>query len=803
MTTLLIYGDYPNILITSQSFILPTISASTLFATNVNTELVGDIQNFTLQMTSPGLIQNLNYTFQSDSLMGGNGNDELYGDTENFSIFLKADDNPPIGSHGAVTLMNSTFKFGNDSLSGGNGDDILAGDTKNFSITLISGNNVIGTGVAGGTISDVRMTSDTFIFGNDSLDGGNGNDSLYGDVINYTNLLMGGSNGSFGATVNSIMTLSPVIFGDDTLQGGNGNDALYGDAGTVNITLQGGSNNSSTAIGSVTKSGVGTVFTTTANSSNTVFGSDSLDGGNGNDYLVGDVGSLTLNVLGGDNNSANTGGAASNVSNSSFYFGQDNLTGGNGDDTLIGDADNLLLHLKGGDDGSVLRAGVVFANSTQYIFGSDMLSGGNGDDALYGDVRAWTLDFHGGDNLTGIYNLPPSSSAQQQAGMALSAPGSDIIFGRDTLDGGAGNDTIVGDIGTYTFKMTAGDNIQNDGFESSVAQRGGGAAPSPITGVQPAAIIFGDDTITGGTGDDTLYGDVISLNFDLHGGSNAPGFNTGDMGGGAMINSQQIIFGTKISPTSGVAGDIIDGGSGNDTIFGEGNLLSVHAQGGTATGTTAGSYVDVRAGFYPFNVPGTGSFEFGNDSIMGGDGDDVIYGDWKTINIDLEDGTATGPGTLKVSADMNTTIMMGHDIINGGNGNDFLVGDVLNLNLIKNGVQAELTPSLVKVIWGNDTMTGGAGADTFEFTLIPHSNNTLQTQGEDTITDFKVSEGDKLQFSNVPDFATLNGHVSFDTTQNVGGGAANDTIVTFDGGGKITLHDVQITAFSAQNAILV
>jgi Ca2+-binding RTX toxin-like protein len=100
-------------------------------------------------------------------------------------------------------------------------------------------------------------------------------------------------------------------------------------------------------------------------------------------------------------------------------------------------------------------------------------------------------------------------------------------------------------------------------------------------------------------------------------------------------------------------------------------------------------------------------------------------------------------------------------------------------------------------------MTGGAGADTFEFTLIPHSNNTLQTQGEDTITDFKVSEGDKLQFSNVPDFATLNGHVSFDTTQNVGGGAANDTIVTFDGGGKITLHDVQITAFSAQNAILV
>lgn len=778
-----------------------------------STLIFGDMQDFTIQLinldnappiyTTTNIIQNLNYTFQNNSLTGGNGNDELYGDTENFSIYLKAGDNPPLVSHGSVILLNSNFTFGNDTLSGGNGDDILAGDTKNFSITLISGNNVIGTGVAGGTISDVRMTSDTFIFGNDSLDGGNGNDSLYGDVINYTNLLMGGSNSDLGATVNSIMTLSPVTFGNDSLQGGNGNDVLYGDVGTINITLQGGSDNSTGAVGSVTKSGVGTIFTTVANSSNTIFGNDSLDGGNGNDYLVGDVGSLSLNVLGGNNNSATTGGAASNVSNSSFYFGQDNIIGGNGDDTIIGDADNLLLHLKGGDDGSVLRAGVVFANGTQYIFGSDTLSGGNGDDTMYGDVHAWELDFHGGDNLTGIFHLAPNSTLEQQAGMALSAPGSDIIFAKDTLDGGAGNDTLIGDIGTFEFNMTAGNNLQTDGFESSAAQRGGGAVASPITGIQPAAVIFGNDTITGGSGDDTIYGDVINLSFDLHGGSNVSGYNTGDMGGGAMINSQQFIFGLKTSPTSGVVGDIIDGGSGNDTIFGEGDLLSVFAQGGTASGITASSYVDVRAGFYPFNVPGTGSFEFGNDNITGGDGNDIVYGDWKSISIDLEDGTANGPGILKVSADMNTTLIMGNDVINGGSGNDFLVGDVLNLNFIKNGVQAELTPSFVPVIWGNDTMTGGSGADTFEFTLVPHSNNTLQTQGEDIITDFKVNEGDKLQFTNVADFATLNAHVTFDTTQNIGGGAALDTIVTFDGGGKITLHDVHITSFSAQNAIIV
>jgi Ca2+-binding RTX toxin-like protein len=55
----------------------------------------------------------------------------------------------------------------------------------------------------------------------------------------------------------------------------------------------------------------------------------------------------------------------------------------------------------------------------------------------------------------------------------------------------------------------------------------------------------------------------------------------------------------------------------------------------------------------------------------------------------------------------------GNDVIVGGSGDDLLVGGA-----------------------GNDNLTGGAGADIFRF--IKFEN------GSDTITDFNLSEGDKI-----------------------------------------------------------
>jgi VCBS repeat-containing protein len=79
----------------------------------------------------------------------------------------------------------------------------------------------------------------------------------------------------------------------------------------------------------------------------------------------------------------------------------------------------------------------------------------------------------------------------------------------------------------------------------------------------------------------------------------------------------------------------------------------------------------------------------GNDTLNGGDGNDLLHGG------------------------------AGNDALNGGNGNDILVGGK-----------------------GNDALAGGAGADVFAWKL--GDGGTAGAPAVDTITDFKVSEGDRL-----------------------------------------------------------
>lgn len=51
---------------------------------------------------------------------------------------------------------------------------------------------------------------------------------------------------------------------------------------------------------------------------------------------------------------------------------------------------------------------------------------------------------------------------------------------------------------------------------------------------------------------------------------------------------------------------------------------------------------------------------------------------------------------------------------------------------------------------GADTLTGGTGADTFKVHSWASSNVTY---GIDTVTDFNIAEGDKLDFSNITHYS--------------------------------------------------
>jgi len=150
--------------------------------------------------------------------------------------------------------------------------------------------------------------------------------------------------------------------------------------------------------------------------------------------------------------------------------------------------------------------------------------------------------------------------------------------------------------------------------------------------------------------------------------------------------------------------DTVNGGDGNDIIFGD--LLTFPSVAGTGVeaiqgyvanklGVDAGD-VDARAmhkyiseHYTEFDVSGSND---GADTLMGGAGNDIIFGQG------------------------------GNDALDGGKGNDILLGGSGNDTLI--GGQ------------GNDILIGGSGADTFVW--------KAGDIGNDVIKDFKVSEGDRL-----------------------------------------------------------
>jgi surface adhesion protein len=73
---------------------------------------------------------------------------------------------------------------------------------------------------------------------------------------------------------------------------------------------------------------------------------------------------------------------------------------------------------------------------------------------------------------------------------------------------------------------------------------------------------------------------------------------------------------------------------------------------------------------------------------------------------------------------------------------------------------------------GSDTLTGGLGSDTFDY----NSNN----DGHDIITDFSLSEGDKLDISDLVDYQVNNNLADFVSVENIG----NDSIVHIDSDGE-------------------
>jgi Ca2+-binding RTX toxin-like protein len=185
----------------------------------------------------------------------------------------------------------------------------------------------------------------------------------------------------------------------------------------------------------------------------------------------------------------------------------------------------------------------------------------------------------------------------------------------------------------------------------------------------------------------------------------------------------------------------------------------------------------------------------GNDELNGGDGNDILIGG--AGNDELHGGTGDdvlngGAGNDFLYGEADDDILYGYagnDFLDGGTGNDILFGGAGNDTLI--GGEGDDT------LFGDggfDILDGGQGADAMRGSLglsgdvsfVYHAADL--GAGVDTITGFDdLFPGlDTINLSDIftgpENFATLvaNGFLILDSSANVGGGGANDTVISID-----------------------
>lgn len=348
------------------------------------------------------------------------------------------------------------------------------------------------------------------------------------------------------------------------------------------------------------------------------------------------------------------------------------INGTSGDDTLTGTSGDDSFNLSQGGNDTVTGLG----GNDAFSFGSaftvaDHVDGGTGTDTLKlnGDYSA-LAEFEAA-TLTGVERIVVAAGHNYALHLADANVAAGATLSVDASALGAGN------------KLTFTDPAETDG---SLA-------------------------ITGGAGNDTIWGGLVHTSI-VSGGGN----DTIDLFGGVnIVNAGDGDDGLEIfGPISSTSR--FDGGAGNNTIY-----LSGDFSAGQVVGKGWGT-----------NINDFGMTAGNNYKLSFQDG---LIAAGHTLSFFANGLTADNHVILNASH-----LTTGNIVLQGGDGNDTLIGGGGNDTFEGRG--------------GTDTMTGGAGADMFEFNTVADSTGAAF----DRITDFHASSGEHMYFGAVP------GHIDAEVT---------------------------------------
>ncbi len=466
--------------------------------------------------------------------------------------------------------------LGADTITAGNGNNIVLGDsgTANFNATTGVLTSIFSTFVGfpvGGTTDTGTSSNDTIVLGtangtgtgNNTVFGGSGNDTItvYG---NGNNVILGDDGEAL--YTNGIIT---TVFSIDAPDGDGGNDTIHAPG-----------NGNDVVIGGV--------------------GADTIVTGSGNNYLLGDDGVVDFVTI----------SAAAVVSRAetadAFYGGNDNITAGNGVNSVIGGDGNDTVTLGNGNDDIVLgdngeivqafgSAGAVQLNSDGNSHRDVVLeeigeitgaiaidSASDAASATAASIADANLILLAGEfNANGSQTISQTSGAWDAQALLLSL----IPDGNDTITVGSGNDVVIGQGGNNTITANGGNDMIFGNGASNTAPVSSNI-PSIINAVDiissAVTSIVLPTSVTGTTSElvvptvNLLPAALTTNTPQLQ--MPPPGFGTlgsiADSGNLSLTGGQNLQVFASVVPSvldgspALPGSNTINGGSGNDTIFG-------------------------------------------------------------------------------------------------------------------------------------------------------------------------------------------------------------------------------------------